>query len=104
MHAALVERTLEGRIVGVIARDATEIEAREKPAPKDANVDPPPPAAAPKKRGRPRKGEERPKPQPSRLETASHANPSADARRAARRLRRRLQEEQQGLQGDMDRL
>lgn len=69
VHAALVERTLEGRIVGVIARDATEIEAREKPAPrKDENDDPPPSAATPKKRGRPNKGEERPKPQPSRLE------------------------------------
>jgi hypothetical protein len=68
MHAALIERTLEGRIVGVIARDATEIEAREKPTAKDENDDAPPPAAAPKKRGRPKKGEERPKPQPSRLE------------------------------------
>ena len=27
----LIERSLGGRIVGVIARDATEIEAREKP-------------------------------------------------------------------------
>ena len=67
MHAALIERTLEGRVVGVIARDATEIEAREKPAPKHQNDDEPPPAA-PRKRGRPKKGEERPKPQPSRLE------------------------------------
>ena len=29
MHAALIERSLGGRIVGVIARDATEIEARD---------------------------------------------------------------------------
>ncbi len=35
IHQALVERSLEGRIVGVVARDATEIEAREKPAAKD---------------------------------------------------------------------
>ena len=69
MHAALVERTLEGRVVGVVARDATEIEAREKPVEKDGKDDPPPPAAEPpKRRGRPRKGEERPKPEPSRLE------------------------------------
>src|SRR5271163_4896605 len=73
MHAALIERTLEGRILGVIARDATEIEAREKPAKKetnDKNDDPPPPdsAASPRKRGRPRKDEERPKPEPTRLE------------------------------------
>ena len=51
------------------ARDATEIEAREKPVEKDGKDDPPPPAAEPpKRRGRPRKGEERPKPKPSRLE------------------------------------
>src|ERR1700677_2944410 len=65
MHAALIARTLGGRIFGVIARDATEIEAREKPAKKetnDNNDDPPPPdsAAPPRKRGRPRKDEDRP--------------------------------------------
>ncbi len=67
LHAALVQRSLAGHIVGCIARDATEIEAREKPARKD---DPPPPPstpAAPRKRGRPKKGEERPK-DPTRLE------------------------------------
>jgi hypothetical protein len=37
MHAALIERSLGGRIVGVIARDATEIEAREKPVKKAAS-------------------------------------------------------------------
>jgi hypothetical protein len=72
MHAALIERALGGRIVGVIARDATEIEAREKPTPKKADdrKDDPPPAAAqpPRKRGRPRKDEQRPKPEPTRLE------------------------------------
>jgi Transposase DDE domain/Transposase domain (DUF772) len=73
MHAALIERSLGGRIVGVIARDATEIEAREKPAAKEADDrkdGPPPPAAArpPRKRGRPRKDEQRPKPEPTRLE------------------------------------
>ena len=77
MHAALIERTLVGHIVGVIARDATEIEAREKPAKKETNdkddnkQDPPPPdsvAEPPRKRGRPRKDEERPKPEPTRLE------------------------------------
>jgi hypothetical protein len=74
MHAALIERSLGGRIVGVIARDATEIEAREKPVKKaasDKNDDPPPPDSAappPRKRGRPRKDEQRPKPEPTRLE------------------------------------
>jgi hypothetical protein len=75
MHAALIERTLGERIIGTIARDATEIEAREKPAKKD-DAPPPPPAGAlppaggePKKtRGRPRKEAERPQPEPTRLE------------------------------------
>ena len=37
IHAALIERTLGGRIIGAIARDATEIEAREKPVQNKAN-------------------------------------------------------------------
>src|ERR1700722_1526150 len=79
MHAALIERTIGGRIVGVIARDATEIEARVKPAKKEASEkkeDPPPPdsAAPPRKRGRPRKDEERPKPEPTRLERQTTQN------------------------------
>lgn len=65
LHAALVQRSLAGHIVGCVARDATEIEAREKPVKKDDP--PPPPAAGPRKRGRPKKGEERPK-DPTRLE------------------------------------
>src|SRR6202050_1768063 len=85
MHAALIARTLGGRLGGAIARavgggivagiarDATEIKAREKPAKKETNEnndDPPPPdsAAPPRKRGRPRKDEDRPKPEPTRLE------------------------------------
>jgi len=70
MHEALVKRALGDRVVGCVARDATEIEAREKPAKKDDA--PPPPGAAhsadpPRKRGRPKKGEQRPK-EPTRLE------------------------------------
>ena len=62
LHEALVRRTMGDHLVGHISRDATAIEAREKPARK------PPEAVKPKrKRGRPRKGEERPR-QPSRLE------------------------------------
>jgi hypothetical protein len=73
IHAALIGRAFGGRIVGAIARDATEIEAREKPAqnkPDDGKDDPPPPEnpPPPRKRGRPRKGEERPKPEPTRIE------------------------------------
>ena len=62
LHEALIKRTPGGYLVGHISRDATAIEAREKPAPK------PPETPKPKrKRGRPRKGEERPR-EPSRLE------------------------------------
>jgi hypothetical protein len=80
MHAALIQRSLGGRIVGVIARDATEIEAREKPARKEAEdkKDNPPPSDGvpppPRKRGRPRKDEERPKPEPTRLERQAAQN------------------------------
>ena len=68
IHAALTERALGGRIIGAIARDATEIEAREKPVQNKANDgkdDPPAPdnPASPRKRGRPRKDEQRPKPE-----------------------------------------
>jgi hypothetical protein len=75
LHEALIKRTLADRIVGCVARDATEIDAREKsgksgPGPGDSTAPPPPsatpPAAAeppaPRRRGRPKKGEERPKP------------------------------------------
>ena len=62
LHETLIVRTMDGHLVEHISRDATAIEAREKPAPK-------PKAAKPKrrKRGRPRKGEEQAK-EPSRLE------------------------------------
>ena len=63
LHETLIARTIDGHLVEHISRDATAIEAREKPAPK-------PKAAKPKrrrKRGRPRKGEEQAK-EPSRLE------------------------------------
>ena len=79
LHEAQVKRSLGQRVVGCIARDATEIEAREKPAQKGEETPPPSPSAgapaaqqeastpAPRKRGRPKKGEERPK-EPTRLE------------------------------------
>jgi hypothetical protein len=69
MHEVLVKRTLADRIVGCVARDATEIDAREKPA-KSGPSDRPPPSAtppgaaeppAPRRRGRPKNGEKRPK-------------------------------------------
>lgn len=61
VHEALIEKTHEQRLVGHISRDATAIVAREKPERKTA-AEPPK-----RKRGRPRKGEERPK-QKRRLE------------------------------------
>lgn len=60
VQETLVKRTLGDRIIGHVARDATEIEARERPKKEDPPDPPPPPAPKPK-RGRPRKGEERPK-------------------------------------------
>ena len=49
-------RHLHDHIVGHISRDATEIEAREKPRRRSSD-DPPPPAPPKRKRGRPRKHE-----------------------------------------------
>ena len=51
MHEALIKRTHEDRLVGHISRDATAIEAREKPVQIAA------PEMPKRKRGRPRKGE-----------------------------------------------
>ena len=111
MHEALIGRALGGRIVGVIARDATDPriavrgEAREKPAAKeagDSKDDPPPPAAAPARTPAQGRATAQARADPARA--ANRADRRPDARRAAHRLRRRLQDEQQGLQGDLDRL
>ena len=56
MHEALIGNTHRDRLVGHLSRDSTAIEAREKPSAKQKA--PPPPK---RKRGRPKKGEERPK-------------------------------------------
>ena len=62
LHEALIEHTMQEQLVGHVSRDATAIEGREKPTPKLKQ-----PAKPKRKRGRPRKGEERPK-EPSRLQ------------------------------------
>src|ERR1700674_4382283 len=62
LHEALIKRTHEDRLVGHISRDATAIEAREKPV-KTAVSEPPK-----RKRGRPKKGEAVEKKEPRRLE------------------------------------
>lgn len=56
LHEALIKRTLKDHLVGHISRDATAIEGREKPLPKAQAATQPR-----RQRGRPRKGEERPK-------------------------------------------
>ena len=56
VHEALIRKTHEDRLVGHLSRDSTAIEAREKPAKKVE-----PPELPKRKRGRPKKGEDRPK-------------------------------------------
>ena len=59
----LIARTMDGHLVEHISRDATAIEAREKPFAEAEGSEP----KRRRKRGRPRKGEEQAK-EPSRLE------------------------------------
>jgi hypothetical protein len=62
VHEALIKRTYKDCIVGHISRDATAIEAREKPVKVET------PKTPKRKRGRPKKGEVAAKPEPRRLE------------------------------------
>jgi hypothetical protein len=62
-HEALIREYEGERLVGHLSRDATDVAAREKAAAKSAD-----PAPKPGKRGRPKKGEDRPEREPSRLE------------------------------------
>ncbi len=65
VHETLIKSKYDGQIAGHISRDSTEIEAREKPQKAE------PQEAAPKQKfpvGRPRKEEQRPLPEPTRLE------------------------------------
>ena len=100
MHAALIERSLGGRIVGVIARDATEIEAREKPAAKEASDkkdDPPSDGAQPPRRARtPAQGRATAKARADAAGATNLAERQPNARRTAHRLRCRLQENSKG--------
>jgi hypothetical protein len=65
LHAALIEATQKERLVGHISRDSTEIESREKPV-RTPVTDAP--VKEIRKRGRPKKGDEPPPPEPTRLE------------------------------------
>ena len=64
MHKALVKEFIGDSIVGHVSRDSTAIPAREKPTPKCKSDQKP----MKRKRGRPRKGEERPPKDKTRLE------------------------------------
>lgn len=76
VHEALIRKTHKDRLVGHISRDATAIEARERPVKRSrcascgsaALKTQPAPATAPRKRGRPKKGEAAAKKKPRRLE------------------------------------
>jgi transposase len=61
----IVQEQYEGRIVGHISRDSTAIAARETPVNRKRDVVPVKPK---RKRGRPRKGEVRPKKEPTSIE------------------------------------
>jgi hypothetical protein len=65
LHEALIKATQQERLIGHIWRDSTEIESREKPVrtPVEATAVKPM-----RKRGRPKKGEQPPPPEPTRLE------------------------------------
>jgi hypothetical protein len=80
VHEQLVRRHLHDHIVGHISRDATEIEAREKPRRRSSD-DPPPPAPPKRKRGRPRKDEVLPPKPLTRIE--QQRTQSLDEMRAA---------------------
>jgi hypothetical protein len=67
LHEAMVKEHLGSKLAGHVSRDATAIDAREKPAPK-----PPAPPRAPKKRGRPARGEVRAPVPPTRLQQQPH--------------------------------
>jgi len=62
----MVRKYHEGRLVGHISRDSTAIAAREKPVNKKKDVKLP--QNAKRKRGRPRKDEQRPPKEPTRLQ------------------------------------
>ena len=64
VHAALIEKYQKPRLVGHVSRDSLAIAGRERAAPKPQAQERP----APKKRGRPKQGEARPAPEPTRLQ------------------------------------
>ena len=65
VHEAMVKQHAGPKLAGHVSRDATEIDAREKPHRKEPKSDE---DKVKYKRGRPRKGEEKPKKEPKRLD------------------------------------
>lgn len=68
VHEALIKDVVKNRLVGHISRDATAIEARERPHVTEEPTTAMPVEEPKKKRGRPRKGEERLIKEPRRIE------------------------------------
>ncbi len=71
MHETLILATHKDRLVGHISRDSTAIKAREKAVKKEKS----PKKTLPKKLGRPKKGEKKTTPEPTRIERQRHMNP-----------------------------
>src|ERR1700723_3336972 len=68
LHATLIEATQKDRLIGHISRDATEIEAREKPQRPPAVPVAQEPEKPQRKRGRRKNNEPPPLPEPTRME------------------------------------
>lgn len=66
IHAEVIRRHVGPKLVGHVSRDATAIEAPERPAPKATST-----PVASKQRGRPKRGEIRPPAPPKRLDAQS---------------------------------
>jgi IS5 family transposase len=70
VHEALVRTYVGQSVIMHVSRDSTEVAAREKPVKKEK------PAPKPKRKsGRPKKGEEPPRPEPTRLEKQLNQSP-----------------------------
>lgn len=68
VHAALVVEHAGDQVVMHVSRDSTAVAARERPAKREKKAEEEKPPAEKRKRGRPKKGEERPAPEPKRLD------------------------------------
>jgi hypothetical protein len=71
VHDALIETHCKERLVGHLSRDSSAIKGNEKPIKKQPSDEEAPPK---RKRGRPRKGEEAPAKEPTRLERQRSMN------------------------------